>query len=56
MTPQVSLDAGANDTDAVSLSLSLSLTGHTVMFWLHWLMLELSSRVVQRRCFRSQPQ
>lgn len=31
-------------------------SGHTVMFWLHWLMLELSSRVVHRRCFRSQPQ
>lgn len=32
------------------------LTGHTVMFCFHWLMLELSSSVVQRRCLKSQPQ
>lgn len=31
-------------------------TGQTVMFCFHWLMLELSSRVVHRRCLKSQPQ
>lgn len=32
------------------------LTGQAVMFCFHWLMLELSSRVVHRRCRKSQPQ
>lgn len=31
-------------------------TGHTLMFCFHWLMLELSSRVVHRCCRKSQPQ
>lgn len=32
------------------------LTGHAVIFWVQRLMLELSSRVLQRCCFPSQPQ
>lgn len=32
------------------------LTGHAVMFWVQRLMLELSSRVLQRCCLPSQPQ
>lgn len=32
------------------------LTGHAVMFWVQRLMLELSSSVLQRCCFLSQPQ
>lgn len=31
-------------------------TGQAVMFCFHWLMLELSSSVVQRCCLKSQPQ
>lgn len=55
-TTEVEVEAATQCSCQCKCCVTALLTGQAVMFCFHWLMLELSSRVVHRRCRKSQPQ
>lgn len=55
-TTEAEVEAATQCSCQCKCGVTALLTGQAVMFCFHWLMLELSSRVVHRRCRKSQPQ